>query len=75
MRGSFLAVRSEPLQDRVLGSELRDLLGRTMSALQLRQLISVLPMAPYTCSAAEKSAPSPTLHYDKSRQAGRQLCH
>lgn len=25
-----------------------------------------------TCSAAEKSAPSPTLHYDKSRQAGRQ---
>lgn len=25
-----------------------------------------------TCSAAEKSAPSPTLHYDKSRQAGKQ---
>lgn len=28
-----------------------------------------------TCSAAEKSAPSPTLHYDKSRQAAVPLAH
>lgn len=33
---------------------------------------SVLPMAPYLQCCREKSAPSPTLHYDKSRQAGRQ---
>lgn len=53
-------------------SELRDSTGADDE--RLCSSDSFLPSCPWlrTCSAAEKSAPSPTLHYDKSRQAGRQ---
>lgn len=74
---SYVATRTVPLLGepsplaRTAGSELGDLLGADDEC-------SAAPAAslscPWlrTCSAAEKSAPSPTLHYDKSRQAGRQ---
>jgi len=81
-----LVTRRTCSRARVAGSELRgDLMGRATSVSAAPHSFFLffssssffsffsLPSCPWlrTCSAAEETgAPSPTLHYDKSRQAG-----
>lgn len=75
MRGCNLAVPSEPLPARVAGSELRDLLGRTMSVLQLRLLFC--PAHGSVPAVLQRKAPLPPLCImtNQGRQAAVPLAH
>lgn len=75
MRGCHLAVSSEPLPARDVGSELRDVLGQTMSALQLRQLFC--PAHGSVPAVLQRKAPLPPLCImtNQGRQAAVPLAH
>ncbi len=75
MRGCNLAVPGEPPPARVVGSELRDLLGPTMCVLQLRQLFC--PAHGSVPAVLQRKAPLPPLCImtNQGRQAAVPLAH